>query len=42
MDLEEILVLRKGKFETWREKLDPYFLSIDENILLSIEYGVRD
>jgi len=35
-------MLHEGKFASWRIKLDSYFLSIDENIFLSVEYGVKD
>lgn len=35
-------MLQKGKFATWKVELGMYLLSLDENFLLSEEYGVRD
>ena len=37
-----ITVLHEGKFLTWRVKLNSYFLSIAEDILISVEYGIKD
>ena len=41
MDEQGILVLNEGKFSTWRLNLDSYFLSVDEDIFLRVEYGVK-
>jgi len=42
MDQQSIPLLLEGKFATWRVNLDSYFLSIDEDISLSFEYGIKD
>lgn len=35
-------MLHKGKFATSKFELEIYFLSLDDNIFLSVEYGVRN
>ena len=42
MDQQGVPLLHEGKFTTWRMKLDSYFVSLNEIIFLSIEYGVKD
>lgn len=42
MDQQGVPLLHRGKFVTWKKKLEMYLLYLDENILLSIEYGVKD
>lgn len=42
MDQQVIPKLSEGKFATWRVNLASYFIYLHENILLLVEYGVRD
>lgn len=42
MGQQGISLPHEGKFATWRVNLDSYFLSMNEYILLSVEYGITD
>lgn len=42
MDWQGVPIIHEVKTVTWRMKLDSHFLSLDENIFLSLEYGIKD
>lgn len=42
MDQQGIPMLHEDKFSTWKMKLESYFRYLDENIFLSVDYGVKD
>ena len=42
MGQQGIPVIYEGKFSTRRVNLDSYFLFVEEDIFLSVEYGIKD